>query len=386
MNNILLSVIVPVYNSAPFLVGALESLIESGADSAEFLIVDDGSTDSSVEILRRFSKVDSRFRIFTKKRGGPSSARNYALDRARGEYVVFLDADDRIKEGGYARLGEIIEKHSHPDLIVFGAELFPEGAPEYLRRLVSPRDRIYHHFTPEVLFSEAGARPFLWMQAMKRSIIEKHSLRMDEDISLGEDQLFQMAYIPKAERTVFVSERLYAYRWRSPASIMDRSEGRLSKKVMLHVDLIDRAFSLFERHGYGDKMSECLFNFSISFIYHDLIMLKSEEQYRCSSRLMEVFGRHRADKYRDTLDAWANARYRHIRILSISSPDERIEALKGERDRLRSEVSELKGTREYKRYMLLQGINQTLPAKVIRSLMNDGVRVTLSRIKRRLGI
>ena len=83
MNNILLSVIVPVYNSAPFLVGALESLIESGADSAEFLIVDDGSTDSSVEILRRFSKVDSRFRIFTKKRGGPSSARNYALDRAR---------------------------------------------------------------------------------------------------------------------------------------------------------------------------------------------------------------------------------------------------------------------------------------------------------------
>ena len=380
------SVIVPVYNSAPYLPSALESLIRSGAASAEFIVVDDGSTDNSYEICRKFADADSRFRIFRKERGGPSSARNYALDRARGEYVTFLDADDRILPSAYKRLAQIIEEKGKPDLVVFGAELFPRGAPDYLRRLVSPRDRTYSEFCPDVLFKEVGARPFLWMQAMKRSIIEDQGLRMSEDISLGEDQLFQMAYIPSIQRSVFVSEKLYAYRWLSPGSIMDRSAKGLKRKVFLHIDLVDRAFLLFTEKGHTDEMMGRLLDFAVSFLYHDLLELRSEDENECAIRLLTVLSSYNAGRYKYYLTPWSEKRYRHIIIMAKEDPDERIAELKRERDRLKSKLDNIKGTAEYKRYERKVKLRGSLPYKVIRSLRYDGVRVTFFKIGRRIGL
>lgn len=386
MGNIMLSVIVPVYNCAHLLPASLESLIHSGEENAEYIIVDDGSEDESLNIARKFTSLDPRFKVFSKKRGGPSSARNMALSVAKGEYVTFLDADDRILKGGYLRLSEIIKEHKHPDLIVFGAKLFPSGAPEYLERLVSTRDKVYKEFVPDVLFSETGARPFLWLHAVKRDIITKNELYLDEDISLGEDQLFQMSYIPFCRHTVFVRDKLYLYRWQSFGSIMSEAKRDKVRKLSLHIDLTDRAFSLFESRGYDEKMRVRLLDFAISFVYHDLINLRGELQFRYSSRFIAIIKKHRMDKLIHHLGAWCEQRYRHITLMASEDPEMRIRALQNECDALEKDLLELRSNDSYKRYMKKAKRESSLFYKGVKSLKESGVRVTLSRVRRRLGI
>ena len=86
------SLIIPVYNEAPFLKRCLDSVANQTDKSAQIIIVDDGSTDGSAEICDEYKKCG--FEVYHKKNGGVSSARNFGLKKATGEYVTFLDADD----------------------------------------------------------------------------------------------------------------------------------------------------------------------------------------------------------------------------------------------------------------------------------------------------
>ena len=84
----------PVYNVQDYLEEALQSIQNQTFDDYEVLMVDDGSTDASLEIMKKYSQLDTRFISYSKENKGVSQARNYALDRAHGEYVAFLDGDD----------------------------------------------------------------------------------------------------------------------------------------------------------------------------------------------------------------------------------------------------------------------------------------------------
>ncbi len=94
----LISVIVPVYNVEDYLEECINSILSQTYTNLEILIVDDGSMDNSLAIIQEFSQRDSRITIFTKENGGLSSARNRAIDEAKGEYLTFIDSDDYIEE------------------------------------------------------------------------------------------------------------------------------------------------------------------------------------------------------------------------------------------------------------------------------------------------
>ena len=89
-----ISVIIPVYNTAEYLKEAVGSICNQTCKSLQIIVVDDGSTDSSPEILRQLAKEDSRIEIITRKNSGQGAARNKGLERAVGEYVYFMDSDD----------------------------------------------------------------------------------------------------------------------------------------------------------------------------------------------------------------------------------------------------------------------------------------------------
>ena len=92
----LVSVIVPVYNAEKYLPACLDSLLAQSLTDFELLLVDDGSRDASGAICDEYAVRDSRIRVFHIPNGGVSAARNLGLDHARGEFVVFVDADDRV--------------------------------------------------------------------------------------------------------------------------------------------------------------------------------------------------------------------------------------------------------------------------------------------------
>lgn len=97
-NNILVSVVLPIYNVEKYLPKCLDTIINQSYRRIEILLVDDGATDSSGDICEQYAKKDNRIRVFHKKNGGLSDARNYALDYIKGEYIAFVDSDDYVNE------------------------------------------------------------------------------------------------------------------------------------------------------------------------------------------------------------------------------------------------------------------------------------------------
>ncbi|MBQ9017263.1 glycosyltransferase family 2 protein [Candidatus Saccharibacteria bacterium] len=112
MNEPLLSVIIPVYNTGDAFVNLYRSIKKDRYKNLELLVVDDGSTDDSLKILRALAAEDSRIRVLAKKNAGASSARNLALKKATGKYVFFIDSDDDILPSHFTKLTEVLEKGS----------------------------------------------------------------------------------------------------------------------------------------------------------------------------------------------------------------------------------------------------------------------------------
>ena len=112
----IVSVIVPVYNTQKFIDRCLKSIIRQTFKDFEIVIINDGSTDNSLDICKSYSLQDDRIRIFTKENGGLASARNAGIAKARGEYIKFVDSDDEIPD-------DCLEKHicNEPtDIVVSG--------------------------------------------------------------------------------------------------------------------------------------------------------------------------------------------------------------------------------------------------------------------------
>ena len=147
------TVIVPVYNAEPYLWECLMSVLSQTEQSGmEVICVDDGSTDKSLEMLQALQRLDARVKLIRQSNQGPGAARNAGLKSARGNYIVFMDADDRFSSG--VRLGESLEKAIEDDLdmLVCGAnQMAADGTvlrKAYLNEALLPEERV---FSPETL-------------------------------------------------------------------------------------------------------------------------------------------------------------------------------------------------------------------------------------------
>ena len=221
MNNIKVSILVPVYNTSEYLRKCLDTLVGQTLKEIEIICVNDGSTDNSLEILEQYAARDARVVIVNKPNGGLPSARNAGIDNAKGEYLGFVDSDDYVELNMFERLYNTAKK-KNSEVVVCGAHIFPDKpkASDWFYDVLSPRTYHYSKFTPELLFKEKGARPFLWRNLVKRDLIVRENIRLREDIVLGEDQAFQFRVFPKARGISFISDKLYHYCWYRPGSIM----------------------------------------------------------------------------------------------------------------------------------------------------------------------
>lgn len=127
-----LSIIIPIYNAARYLEACLDSIVRQTYEDYEVIMVDDGSTDNSAEIAGKFVAADNRFILFKKPNGGQSSARNMALDNARGKYLTFVDSDDELIDTyTYSNAVAILEQNDGVDIVHFPYfKIFPDGHRE----------------------------------------------------------------------------------------------------------------------------------------------------------------------------------------------------------------------------------------------------------------
>ena len=119
----MVSIIVPVYNTEPYLVRCLDSLLAQSCDLYEIICIDDGSTDGSLKILQKYAAKHKNIRLITQSNSGVSSARNAGIEAAKGKYVMFVDSDDFVEPDMIETLYTYMQNNM-PDWLLFQLRLY----------------------------------------------------------------------------------------------------------------------------------------------------------------------------------------------------------------------------------------------------------------------
>ena len=205
------SVIIPVFNAEKHLAKTLLSVAQQTYNCYEVLLVDDGSTDHSVEICKEFSRKDNRFSLYRKTNGGVSSARNLGLQRAKGEYVIFVDSDDIVEAVLLEKtLADL--KESNADMLLFGMSFDIEKQGKIVKRIekkcegkvfsVKELDKYYKQLYEENYIISMCNR------VVRLSLIRDNGLKFNEKITNYEDMLFGLQCLFYAQ-SVQVVDRSY---------------------------------------------------------------------------------------------------------------------------------------------------------------------------------
>jgi len=223
---VLISVIIPVYNGEKYLQACLSSVKACPIREIECIIVNDGSTDETKQICRKFSEKDPRFKLINRENSGVSKSRNIGLSEAVGDYVFFLDADDYIDSPKWP---EILDHASKAyDMVAYGyynlfgdsstsVEQFPENCDVGTVLLST------------TLFNTC------WGKLIRREIIEKNNLNFREELKTCEDAIFMVDLVQNTEKFLLCNTPILFYRIH-PLSVMQNTklENKIADFTMLY--------------------------------------------------------------------------------------------------------------------------------------------------------
>ncbi|MFI3260486.1 MAG: glycosyltransferase [bacterium] len=209
------SVIIPVYNSEKYILNLLEQLKEQTYKNFEVIIINDGSVDDSEIICKNMIKGFNNFKLYNQKNSGVSIARNNGLEKATGEYVVFIDSDDSICNNTIELLVYNIENYSVD--YAFGAYITSKNSK--LDNVVDAISTNVNDLKLSIINSRIledtkiyGNSRTIWGKIYKLKIIKDNNIKFIEDLKLFEDGLFNLEYLNYVFKYKSFSEKIYKYR------------------------------------------------------------------------------------------------------------------------------------------------------------------------------
>lgn len=244
----LVSVVVPVYNAEQFLRRCVDSVLGQSMPDLELLAVNDGSTDASLVILREYEARDPRVRVFDQENAGQGAARNRALELARGDYVLFVDADDFIERVTLQVTTERAEE-DRSDLVHFDWKLLSEK-PEVTGR--------YHYYNADPFWHKRTLEGFECDELLRvenfysvsnlyrREYLNRHGIRFEEG-RIYEDNPFVLQVVNHAEKVSMVHSPLYIINPHPESST--RSHTNSDRHYRDHIYAIRRSFELLDRRN-----------------------------------------------------------------------------------------------------------------------------------------
>lgn len=272
MNEPTISVIVPVYNTAPWLRRCLDSICSQGYHHLEILCVDDGSTDNSAEILAEYARSDSRIKVFTQKNAGLSAARNTGLENATGEWVTGVDSDDWLYPGLYEQAVKSISESV--DIVFFGVQnvdVMGEPLPHS------------HYFD----LPDAGEYPMasddaenlnvcFWSKLWRRSLLEENCLRFPVGLVHEDEAMFCMA-APYARNIAICPTVGYAYTQREN-SIMHEAGLDVLKRATRYIPIIEYVLAEYEKRDLIYSSARKYLRKRLKFVCEILYRLKQHSR------------------------------------------------------------------------------------------------------------
>ncbi|HGC8953169.1 TPA: SP_1767 family glycosyltransferase [Streptococcus agalactiae] len=226
-NGGLISVIVPVYNVQDYLHRCLDSLLKQTYENFELILINDGSTDLSAAILEEYGSKDERIRIYHQKNSGPSTARNFGIQVAEGDYITFVDSDDFVYEEYLNRLHSVLVKNGS-DISACNFTSFDENRQAFL--FSTTKETFFEkNYTPEAFLREENNPRHNMFLAVVFSPLKLYKRKLFKDLEFPvgktrEDDATVYKLYLRAKQITFINEGPYYYSQRS---------GSLSRTVML---------------------------------------------------------------------------------------------------------------------------------------------------------
>lgn len=318
----MISVIVPIFNAEKYLHRCIKRILAQDYTDYELLLIDDGSIDNSATICDEFAKYDNRIRVFHKENGGVSSARNWGLDKAIGEYIMFVDSDDYMLPGMLEVMVSTLKAKS-ADLVVCGTTETGGGYWRPIADVDYSINQLKENFV-SLLHTELLSPP--WNKIYKKEIIGSN--RFCEDISFGEDLLFNIQYLEKCENISLIKESPFYHEKENENSLVvkfnrnrlldiekvwvvverfsEDKEGLYSKylrdlTVYVRQLLKTKQYSWLEKKNILEEWSSVtlikslnLFNYKIYYLNWVLLLLLKNKQWKLANILVNLKSYFRA--------------------------------------------------------------------------------------------
>lgn len=257
MRDIEFTIIMPVYNSEKYLEESIKSILNQTYQSFELLLIDDGSTDCSGEICDKFAKEYHNIIVYHKENGGICSARNYGMERVRGEYVYFMDNDDILRNNALEIMNQALQGDVDSDILTFGSCLtnIEKG------KITSTIDRVMEDFVCNIKAELRKKLPFLlengmllcvWDKVYKAEFLIHSGVRFNSFFTHGgEDLDFNLQLIKQVPRLKNIEEVLYEYYIRDVQSTYRKFNANVYAHAIRNLKTIQDISKMFELNNQG---------------------------------------------------------------------------------------------------------------------------------------
>ena len=251
VEEIKVSIIVPIYNGEVYIKRCIDSLINQTLRNIEIILIDDGSTDTTPEIVDEYSNKGDKIKVFHKSNGGVSEARNFGVKNANGIYILFVDADDWC-EPDMAEKMYTTAMNNLSDLVCVGYSMDDENGKTIL---INKSDSFMESSEKDEIAEIISKTNISYAvtKLYKLSLIQNNEIFFKTNLSLGEDALFVYDYLLNVKSMAVIDEVLYHY-----VRCNDQS---LSTKYVYNIDqfieiIFDKKRELFERFPMYKELSE----------------------------------------------------------------------------------------------------------------------------------
>jgi len=280
-----LSIILPIYNVAKYLDFALNSIYKQNIPPNDFEIiaVNDGSTDDSHIILKKWETLHNNLKVFNQKNQGVSIARNFGLEKSKGDYILFMDPDDALVP--YSLI-ELIEISENENADILSGEFIQKDDMKFenetVMNYIQKNNNVYIKINGTIyLLNDFDSHyPTIWRYLFKREFLINHKLKFENYIKFAEDCLFIVTALLKAKIILKTNVIFYIYRLRNNSAVTSINIEKI-KDLGYVIKKLEQLRDNTKERTVNRKLNNCIYEqFSLFIWYschHNNIFLKRKE-------------------------------------------------------------------------------------------------------------
>jgi exopolysaccharide biosynthesis predicted pyruvyltransferase EpsI/cellulose synthase/poly-beta-1,6-N-acetylglucosamine synthase-like glycosyltransferase len=282
-NNILVSVVVPIFNVGKYLGKCLDSICSQTLKNIEIICVYTDSSDNTLEILQAYIKEDNRIRMVRRDDGGLGGARNYGLSLAQGEYIAFVDSDDWIAEKMFENMYNIA-KYDNTDIVICAINSYDDIKGKFIENdwgynipFSHSLDGIaftYIDIESEKFISDI-APVTAWNKIYRKHFLDKNQLSFPENIRYEDNPFYYEAMI-KAEKVRFTRKRYYYYRKNRKGSLQD--SGFTNNNMLDIINIFAIIHCMLEKNCVSGKVKAAAINYISKELTWRFLSLKGHKR------------------------------------------------------------------------------------------------------------